>query len=206
MGIRELMRRRSTLRGFAPWERPESMAGDRAEQGIQYLTSALGRWHPDTVQARQKLRWWLRKEGDPAAARRLAEEEVAGRAAEYGADHPDTLAARRELVQITAEAAGRPAAIAEARALSDDMRRVLGPTHKDTLLVRREVGYLLRDNGTWRRRSRCTPRCSPSWRRCNRPGSRTCARPGTPLRSPWSATATRNRPSSTSSGRSRPSG
>ncbi|MFI6819933.1 hypothetical protein ACIBJE_03135 [Micromonospora sp. NPDC050187] len=141
------MRRRRVLRRFKPWTRPGSMAGDKAEQGIELLTRTLGPWHTDTVDARRKLRFWLLKEGDPAAAIRLAQTEVADRTAALGADHPDTLAARWELISLAPKTLGWPTVIAETRRLADDRARVLGPYHRDTLLARRSVGYSLRDSG-----------------------------------------------------------
>lgn len=147
MGLRELVRRRLVLRRFKPWTRPRSMAGDRAEQGIEYLTRTLGPWHSSTVQARFKLRYWLQDEGDLAAALRLGEAEVAHRTADFGPDHADTLAARESLIPTHPDARGLPAALIQARNLTEDMSRVLGPHHPDTLRVRRTLSYCLMDNG-----------------------------------------------------------
>ena len=52
------------------------------------------------------LRFWLLKEGDPAAAIRLAQAEVADRTAALGADHPDTPAARSEMISYALERHG----------------------------------------------------------------------------------------------------
>ncbi|MEU4568452.1 hypothetical protein [Micromonospora sp. NPDC023956] len=147
MGMRSWVRRRRVLRAFRPWTRPRSMAGDKAERGIELLTRTLGPWHPGTVEARRKLRFWLQEEGDRAAAIRLARTEVADRTAALGADHPDTLAARWEMISLASKTLDWPMVIAETRRLADDRARVLGPFHRDTLSTRHFVGYYLRDSG-----------------------------------------------------------
>ncbi|MFI6819386.1 hypothetical protein ACIBJE_00355 [Micromonospora sp. NPDC050187] len=123
------------------------MAGDEAERGIELLTRTLGPWHLGTVDARQKLRFWLLEEGDHAGAVRLARTEVDDRTAALGADHPDTLAARWEMISIASRTPDWPTVIAETRRLADDRARVLGPYHRDTLSTRHFVGYYLRDSG-----------------------------------------------------------
>ncbi|MEV0328265.1 hypothetical protein AB0H63_17730 [Micromonospora echinospora] len=147
MGVTSWLRCRRVLRKFRPWTRPRSLAGDGAERSIEFLTRTLGPWHPGTVEARKKLRFWLLKEGDRATAIRLARTEVDDRTVALGADHPDTLAARWEMISIASKTLDWPTVIAETRRLADDRARVLGPYHRDTLSTRHFVGYYLRDSG-----------------------------------------------------------
>ncbi|XVU26760.1 hypothetical protein ACQPZJ_06810 [Actinoplanes sp. CA-054009] len=145
MGMMAVLRRRRVLRRFESWTRPAAMTPERTEESLAYLTQVLGRWHPDTAEARLKVRYWLVADGDPTAAQRSAEAEAADRTAEFGAEHLKTFEARRSLHHFYREAHGRSAALPLIRALADDMSEALGPTHRETLSVRRHLAYQLRD-------------------------------------------------------------
>ncbi|MFH8800468.1 hypothetical protein ACH4F6_12845 [Streptomyces sp. NPDC017936] len=134
-------------RRFRHFDRPASLTWPEAEWGLAHLAERLGPWHEDTRFARLRVMGWLKREGDTAAALRMAHEDVAGRTADFGPDHLDTLRARSTVVWCRREDGDLDGAVADARLLVEDMTRAHGPDHEDTHRERWILADLIGENG-----------------------------------------------------------
>jgi len=106
------------------------------DRALAIAQAQLGPDHPDTLNARANLAWWLGEAGQPAHAAEQFRDLLADRLRVLGPDHPGTLTARGNLA-CWLGAAGQPdQAGGQFRDLVADCLRVLGPDHPYTLTAR----------------------------------------------------------------------
>ncbi len=117
------------------------------DRALDIAQDDLGPDHPDTLDTRANLAWWLGVAGQPAQAAAQLRDLLTDYLRVLGPDHPSTLAARAHLAYWLGDA-GQPAqAAAQSRDLLTDYLRVLGPDHPDTLIARAGLARWLGEAG-----------------------------------------------------------
>ena len=117
------------------------------QQLTAHLERALGRDHPDTLQARDNLAAAYQAAGQPAAAISMFEVALAARKRVLGPDHPDTMRTRGELASAYRKNGQVALAIPLVEQILATRERLLGAEHPTTLRARNNLAAAYREVG-----------------------------------------------------------
>ena len=107
----------------------------------------LGNDHPDTLNTRSHLAYWVSDSGRVSEAISLSKELLLYEQRILGNDHPNTLTTRNNLAYELGKSGRVSEAIDASEELLNDQQRILGNDHPDTLRTRNNLARFLGDSG-----------------------------------------------------------